>query len=259
MKSTEAPGVAAVDRALGIVAALAAEAQPSTLASIARATGLYKSTILRLMGSLEGAGYVMRLRDGRYSLGATACRLGLAYEKQNSLGQHLLPVLRELVEHDTESSSFHVVHGPKTRLCLLRVNSRHPTLDRVEAGSIFPLDRGAAGRVLLAYSGSTGVDHEALRRAGYALSRGERDPACCGLAAPVFGPSGDIAGAMSLSGPADRFTPAAIAKMLKLLENACEQVSRALGGSVAVPAPKQKARPVLATGSLAVRERNLRM
>lgn len=257
LTSTEAPdGVAAVNRALGILAALAAETEPSTLANIARVTGFYKSTILRLMGSLEGTGYVMRLRDGRYALGGSAYRLGLAYEKQNSLAQHVLPALNELVERGTESSSFHVVHGPGTRLCLLRVNSRHSTLDRVEAGSIFSLDRGAAGRVLLAYSGAVGSTHEALRRAGYALSRGERDPACCGLAAPVFGPTGEIAGAISLSGPADRFTATAIAKMLKLLLNACAQVTRSLGGSVAAPAPKRIGRSGPARNSPA-RERNL--
>lgn len=223
-------GVAAVDRALTVLTALQGGTEPLTLAELARVTGLYKSTILRLIGSLESAGYVMRLRDGRYGLGASAFRLGLAYERQNSFRQHVVPVLQDLVDQGTESASFHVIHGPSTRLCLFRVNSRHSTLDRVEAGSVFPLERGAAGRVLLAYSGRAGVQHETSRRSGYAISRGERDPNCAGLAAPVFGPIGEIAGALSLSGPEERFTDTAVARMRKLLQKAAAQLTQSLGG-----------------------------
>nr|WP_210261290.1 IclR family transcriptional regulator [Enterovirga sp. DB1703] len=222
-------GVAAVDRAFAILGALADDPEPSTLAELARRTGFYKSTILRLLSSVEAAGYVTRLRDGRYGLGPSAFRLGLAYERQNPLRLHVVPVLSDLVERGTESASFHVLHGPGTRLCLFRVNSRHSTLDRVEAGDILPLGRGAAGRVLVAFSPDSGPEQEPLRRAGYALSRGERDPSCAGLAAPVFGPGGDLAGALSLSGPGERFTDEAVAAMRGLLLEAAENLSRSLG------------------------------
>jgi DNA-binding IclR family transcriptional regulator len=224
-------GVAAVERALLILSALASATEPSSLAQLARATGLYKSTMLRIIASLDAAGYVMRLRDGRYGIGASAYRLGLAYERQNALRDQVLPVLHDLVENGTESASFHVMHGSDTRMCLFRVNSRHSTLDRVDAGNILPLDRGAAGRVLLAYSGKSGSRHDALRRAGYALSKGERDPECAALAAPVFGATGDIVGAVSLSGPGERFTPSAVARMRKLLMRSASELTRSLGGS----------------------------
>ena len=222
-------GVAAVDRAFVIIGALAEDPEPSTLADLARRTGFYKSTILRLLSSVEAAGYVTRLRDGRYGLGPTAFRLGLAYERQNPLRLHVVPVLSDLVERGTESASFHVPHGLVTRLCLFRVNSHHSTLDRVEAGDILPLERGAAGRVLMAFSADGTPEHEPLRRAGYALSRGERDPNCAGLAAPVFGAGGGLAGALSLSGPGERFTDEAVASMRKLLLEAASSLSRSLG------------------------------
>lgn len=222
-------GVAAVDRAFAIVAALADEPEPSTLAELARRTGFYKSTILRLLASIEAAGYVTRLHDGRYGLGPSAFRLGLGYERQNPLRLHVVPVLSDLVERGTESASFHVRHGPGTRLCLFRVNSHHSTLDRVEAGDVLPLDRGAAGRVLTAFSPDGAPEQEPLRRAGYALSRGERDPSCAGLAAPIFGPGGDLAGALSLSGPGERFTDKAVASMRKLLLASADALSASLG------------------------------
>jgi|KBSSwiStaDraftv2_1062776.scaffolds.fasta_scaffold376971_2 DNA-binding IclR family transcriptional regulator len=230
-------GVAAVDRALLILSALASAPEPSSLAQLARATGLYKSTMLRIIASLEAAGYVIRLRDGRYCVGASAYRLGLAYERQNAFRDQVLSVLRDLVDNGTESASFHVLHGAQTRMCLFRVNSRHSTLDRVDAGDILPLDRGAAGRVLLAYSGTPGARHEALRREGYAHSKGERDPECAALAAPIFGPTGDIVGALSLSGPGERFTPTTIARMRKHLMRSASELTRSLGGIVPKPLP----------------------
>nr|WP_042673684.1 IclR family transcriptional regulator [Methylobacterium sp. B34] len=224
-----AEGVAAVDRAFTILAALADQTDPSTLADLARRTGLYKSTILRILASVENAGYAARLHDGRYGLGPMAFRLGLAYEHQNPLRLLVLPILDGLVEAGTESASFHVRHGPDTRICLFRVNSRHSTLDRVEAGDILPLARGAAGRVIAAFSDETGTEQESVRLAGYALSFGERDPSCSGLAAPVFGASGALVGALSLSGPGERFTEEAVACMRSLILDAAHSLSGALG------------------------------
>ena len=233
-------GAAAVDRALAILGAVAAVPAPQSLAELSRATGLYKSTILRLLASLEAARYVARQRDGRYALGPGAFRLGLAYEQANRLGACVLPALRELVEAGTESASFHVRHDATTRLCLFRVNSHHATLDTVREGQLLPLRRGAAGRVLLAFDGEgqgegqgggqgRGEGDEAVRQAGYAVSFGERDPLCAGMAGPVFGPAGVLRGALSLSGPRERFDAAAIARALPLLRAAANAVSGALG------------------------------
>lgn len=69
-------GVAAFDRAISIVAAVECRTKPCSLAELSAMTDLYKSTILRFLISLEGSGYIMRLQDGRYSLGPMTSRLG---------------------------------------------------------------------------------------------------------------------------------------------------------------------------------------
>lgn len=227
----DSTGVAAVDRALSLVAALEVYPEPQTLADLSHETGLYKSTILRLLTSLQGAGYVVRLRDGRYSLGPMAFRLGLAYERANPLREHILPILKDLVRQGTESASFHVRQDADARLCLFRVDSRHPTLDRVQAGSVLPLRQGAAGRVLLAFDGEPGPAFDEARRAIVVVSMGERDPSCAGIACPVFGPQDQVKGALSLSGPKERFTKATIASMRDLLVAAAKTVTRSLGGT----------------------------
>ena len=223
-------GVAAVDRALTILEALEMEAEPLTLSELSRRTGLYKSTLLRLLESLLAQGYVVKILDTRYALGPTVHRLGMAYERRNPLRHHVMPVLRRLVEKGTESPSFHIRQNEERRLCLFRVDSNHSTLDRVNVGDSMPLDRGAAGRVLLAFDGEPGERYDRIRSQFYALSLGERDPVCAGMAAPVFGPGGKPVGALSLSGPKERFTEDSILWMRRELAEAAAEISESLGG-----------------------------
>jgi DNA-binding IclR family transcriptional regulator len=223
-------GVAAVERALSVVAVLEGSDQPMTLAELAVRTDFYKSTILRLLGSLMATGYVMRLPDGSYDLGPTAFRLGVAFTRKNALGHHVLPALQELVDRGTESASFHVRQDDDNRVCLFRVNSRHATLDRVEAGHSYALLRGAAGHIILAYDGITGARYDAIRAHGFDVSLGERDPSCAAVAAPVFGPRGMLVGVISLSGPRERFGKMEITEMKRVLGPVVETLTKNLGG-----------------------------
>jgi DNA-binding IclR family transcriptional regulator len=224
-------GVAAVERALTIAATLAEAGEPLTLAALAKRTGYYKSTLLRLLVSLDRFGYSVRLRDGRYSLGGTAFRMGVAYERSQPLRNHVEPVLHELVAQGTESPSFHVWHDASQRLCLFRRDSAHSTLDRIHPGDLLPLRRGAAGRVLLAFAGEAGESYETIRRDLLAISYGERDPVCAGLACPVFGPGEVAVGALSLSGPRERFTDDNVRRMTSLLFQSAIGITEALGGN----------------------------
>ena len=75
-------GVAAVDRALSILDAFTESDAKLSLAEISKRTGLYKSTVLRLMKSLEKFGYMFRSEDGAYSLGSKTLFLGSLYQRQ---------------------------------------------------------------------------------------------------------------------------------------------------------------------------------
>ncbi|MBY4897030.1 IclR family transcriptional regulator [Cupriavidus sp. AU9028] len=225
--TTATDGVAAVDRALSIALALARAAAPMQLSELSRATGLYKSTLLRLLASLERANLVTRRTDRRYTLGPLAFLFGRAFDASNGLREGLTPILDWLVAHGTESPSFHIQHGPEQRLCLLRLDSAHSTLDRVRVGDILPLHRGAAGKVLLAFR----EDPPTVDSTLIFTSFGERDPLCGAVACPVFGPFGMLLGALSLSGPLERFSPAAVERMSTLLLQAGERATHALGGN----------------------------
>lgn len=226
-------GVAAVNRALQIMAAIESAHGPISLTEIARATGLYKSTALRLIESLQKGAYLARLEDGQFVLGAAILRMGLAYERTNPMRQQLLPVLKRLTAQGTESASFHVRQSATTRLCIMRVDSSHSTLDRVSTGDVLPLARGAAGKVILAHSGSNplGANETDPRTNFVAISIGERDASCAGMAAPVFSAGNHFLGALSLSGPRERFGEADIERMKPLLLQACRDLTSTFSGA----------------------------
>lgn len=227
-----ARGVAAVDRALLIIAALEASTIPRNLSEISRATSLYKSTILRILQSLQDAGYVVRVEESKYALGPTIMQLGLAYERANPLRHLFLPIMQKLVDGGSESPSFHIKQTSEERLCLFRLNSHHSTLDRVHAGDRLPVRRGAAGKVLLAFDTDpeTGAEMDEIRKNCVAISLGERDKFCAGVAAPVFTRRNRLLGALSFSGPKERFGPGDVDHMKKDILAAARELTTELGG-----------------------------
>lgn len=219
-------GVAAVDKAMRVVVALEAARAPLRLSEIAAATGLYKSAVLRLLASLEKCGLVVRRSDSAYCLGNLAFRLGRAFDSSFRFREHLLPLMQQLVDAGAPSPSFHIVHDEATRFCVLRLDSNHSTLDRVREGDLLPLAAGAAGKVLRKLPSEFFADQWPWIH----QSRGERDPSCGALSAPIIGPGDTLLGALSLSGPLPQFTDASVESMAPLLIEACRLGSLALGG-----------------------------
>ena len=204
-------GVAAVDRALSVLGAFQDGDAALSLAELAERTRLYKSTVLRLLASLEHGGWVQRQDDGRYAVGSAVARLHAVYEQSFSLDKLVMPVLRVLVQATGESAAYHVRQG-RERLCLYRVDSPHPVRDHARAGDLLPLDKGAGGRVLVAFDPELSDwvkknrNHYARVRAdGYEALVGDRHSEIAGISAPVFRRSGELAAALTLTMPAHRY------------------------------------------------------
>ena len=224
-------GVDAVNRALSIVMCFTADDDRLTLTEIARRTGLYKSTALRLIESLELTGFLVR-SDGRgYALGAELMRLGSLYARQFRLEDRVRPILLRLVAETGESASFYRREGNR-RICLFRCDSPAPIRDHVREGDLLSLDKGAGGRVLADFSGRPGADvREKLRDLPF-VSYGERDNETGSVAAPVFGLDDDMVGAISVSGPLSRFTPERVERARTALLKAAGDLSQTLGSRI---------------------------
>lgn len=226
-------GVAAVDRALTVLAVFADRDDALTLAQLAQRTGLYKSTILRLIESLERHGYIRRLLDGRYHIGPEPMRLAQLYQQSFRLGDAVMPVLRRLAEQCSVTASFYVVDGG-ARVCLHRVEPARIVRVSLHEGDRLPLDRGAGGKVLRAFSGVRGEPFDAVRKAFYATSYGERDPQTAAIAAPVFGVRQELRGALNFSGLREHFTLKHVAMLRRHILAAAAELTLALGGDAAV-------------------------
>jgi DNA-binding IclR family transcriptional regulator len=223
-------GVAALDRAFLILSVFQPGSETLTLAEIARRTGLYKSTILRLLGALEYGGFIRRLADGRYTIGPAPLRLAQIYQESFRVRHVIEPILQQLSKESGETASFYV-RQEQVRVVLYRVEPARSVRFSVLEGEQFPIDRGASGRILVAFTKPYEKSDEAVREHLWAVSYGERDPETASAAVPVLGVSQSLLGALALSGPRDRIAPSdAMRAACKLLLNAGQRASATLGG-----------------------------
>jgi DNA-binding IclR family transcriptional regulator len=228
-------GIAAVERALRVLDAFLGEESPMTLAELARRSTLVKPTVLRALISLAQAGYVVRLSDGRYQLGAKLMRLGLIYQRSFKLEDHIVPVLRRLADTTGESASFFIRQADR-RLCLFRIDSPQSVRDVVRVGDVMALDETSSSQVLKTF-GEKGARTEA--RFSIFASSGIRDPQTASLSTPVFGDGGQLFGALTLSGPIHRFGAVETTRMTQQLQDAASHLTGILGGKVRTQAAPQ--------------------
>ncbi len=223
-------GVDAVERALLLLECFNEDDAALSLAELSRRSGLYKSTILRLAVSLDRFGYMTRREDGRFRLGPTLWRLGSHYRRQFDLGELIRPELRTLVEETGESASYYVREG-NYRVCLYRLNSPKAVRHHLVEGQRFDLKGGASAKVLLAYSHSTPRQSEAaaqrakIRTAGYAISLGERDPDVASVSVPLMDSSGELRGALTVSGLITRFAGDERQHAIEILKSSAKRLS----------------------------------
>ena len=206
--SADGGGVAAVDRALMLLAAFQDGDRSLSLQDLVERTALVKSTVLRLLVSLQHFGLVQKLDDNRYALGSGIARLHRVYTASFGLETVVPPVLRTLVETPRESASFHVRQGDK-RLVLFRV------------------DRGTGGHVIMAFSGARGNLFDKIRRDKVISLSGDRVPELAGVSAPVFDAANRLVGAITLTMPTMRYRQEHVATV----RAAAAEVTRRLGGS----------------------------
>ncbi|WP_208349175.1 IclR family transcriptional regulator [Pseudaestuariivita rosea] len=219
-------GVEAVDRALALLDCFDEGASALGLADLARRSGLNKSTILRLSISLIRAGYLNRDNRGQFRLGPRTWQLGSLYRDTFRLPMELRAQLRTLSQSTGETASFYVRDGQR-RICLLREEPIRAIRHALKEGVSLPLKDGASALVLRAFSSGDDAELGAIRTQGYAFSRGARDPDVGSLAVPVLR-GHKLVGALTLSGPINRFDDARVAQILPVLLECSARIAKNL-------------------------------
>ncbi len=123
-----------------------------------------------------------------------------------------------------ETASFYIRDGNE-RVCLYRQNSPHEARHHLDEGARLPMKSGASARVLAAY---TGKGDAAVRKAGYAISLGERDAQLAAVAVPAIDASGNFAGALSVSGLIARFDEKSRQRALRALNESAQRFRQTL-------------------------------
>lgn len=200
-------GVGVLDKSVRLLSFLASVG-PASLAEVVEETGLPRPTAHRLLSALEQHALVAR-RDGRYMLGLRLLGWGERAAAETGLVQAARPALVRLRDGTGESTQLYVREGDH-RVCVAAVERVTGLKTTVAVGAVMPLNKGSAGKVLLAWAPDAeryGIKEAVLaeiRMRGWAESVAEREQGVASVSAPVFGPDGSLRAAVSASGPISR-------------------------------------------------------
>ena len=229
-------GVGVVDKTAAILGAL--EKGPATLAELVTTTHLARPTVHRLALALEHHHLVGRDASGAFVLGDRFAQLA-ASVGEDRLVSAALPVLTTLRDRTAESSQLYRPHGDQ-RICIASVDRPVGLRDSIPVGTTMTMTAGSAAQVLLAWAEPermhaalaravfTAADLERVRGRGFAESAGERESGVSSVSAPVWGTSGTVIAAVSISGPPDRLTSHPAGEHADAVVDAARQLSDVL-------------------------------
>lgn len=140
-------GTRTAERTLALLAVIC-ERGRATLSEASRATDLAPSTALRLLRTLEGAGFVRRDDDASYTPGGRIIQLGAQALSNESLVDLTGPAMKRLADATGESVYLSIVGHHETALYIAIVEGTHSIRHRSWVGGTIPLDGTAAGQAL---------------------------------------------------------------------------------------------------------------
>jgi DNA-binding IclR family transcriptional regulator len=229
-KSGNKNGVPVLERTLDLLAILERSERGETIRDLTEQMGLPRSTVYRILNTLQAHDYVRRTAPGAYRLGARL--LALASKVRASpagydLSALALPHMQKLSETTGEPSKISVRDG-EVALVIAAVLGSHEYSPTPAAGTRYPLHAGAASKLILAhlpdaelipllegklerYTPRTITDPARLRadlrriiRLGFARDQGEHNASVHAVAAPILEPGGRFVGALSIPFLADK-------------------------------------------------------
>jgi len=235
--------VETVQRAIAVLAELAASPVDLGHKEIASRTGINGSTVSRLLSTLVGDQLVSRVEGtGYFRLGPRLVELGNAALARVDIREQCRPHLEALTEATGETTTLSLPYREGT-ITVDFVQSPSSVRSVAEVGRPGIAHATATGKVLLAYTdtapprvltpytGRTITDHGALeaqirqiRQRGWAQAVGERESGLNAIACPVLSSTG-LRAVIGIQGPAQRFGPKAMRRAARMLQDRCLAIS----------------------------------
>jgi DNA-binding IclR family transcriptional regulator len=228
---------------------------------VAQALSLAPSSSHRLLAALVAEGFVQKNpATGRYRLGMDVYRLAHNVIERIPLRRLALPYMRRLVEACGEAAYLGVYSRDRQEMITVAsVESTHPLRYVVELYKWKPVYVGASGLGIMSFlpiserqaiiartrldpvtdrsiTEPYRLEHEMalIRERGYACTHGQRIRGAVGVAAPVFGPGGEVIGDVCLSMPEQRYEAANEAPLAQLLMQCARDVMAEMGTAPAL-------------------------
>lgn len=226
-----------------------------TMLEITQSMGLSKTTVYRLLGSLQQMGYVSKNEtNARYHLTKKLLCLGLKALGEANLVELSLPVMQALRDEIKESVMLGILMNNRVVL-LEQVIGSHNFTFLLRSGNSFNLHSSAPGKIFLAYTKNKILQEQLLdsidfqvynertiaskeamlreieevRSLGYALDQEEEMAGVHCVATPIFNQFGMLIAALWTSGPSGRLRKEDFPEVARKLQEASDLISLKLG------------------------------
>jgi DNA-binding IclR family transcriptional regulator len=247
-------GVQSLGRAFAILEAVARHREGIGLAELSKLLGLHNSTTFHLAKTLVSLGYIRQERDSkRYRVGRPLFALAASALDEIEMVNLAKPIMEELSRETGESSHFAVRMGDAV-VVIARTSGpgAFQLADRV--GVVRPAHCTALGKIILASlrpdqlkrflervelkpSTKKSIIDPALllreiaevRRNAIAFDDGEFNLEVRCVAVPVYNFTGDVVGALGISGPIWRMSDQALQGRAKAVRAAANRLSHEFG------------------------------
>lgn len=242
-----------VSRALDVLLAFS-EAEPElTLTEISARLGMHKSTVYRMLATLESRRFVQRdAASGKYRLGTRILELASLVSEHSDLQRQARPYLYRLAEEHQETADLSILdEGDVVYLEVVESPQRVKLAAR--PGQRLPVYATASGKAFLAYmspdevrnllpepqerfTGSTLASWDELsedlslaRERGFAISLQEYEQGINAVAAPVLDVHGWPMAAIAIAGPAFRLPADRMMQIGEAVRATADAVAREVG------------------------------
>lgn len=247
-------GVQSLGRAFSIMEEVARNRDGIALAELSKRVGLHNSTTFHLVQTMVSLGYIRQMKDSkRYRIGRPLFALASSALDELEMVSLATPILEDLSRETGESCHFSVRMGDAVVVIARTAGpGAFQLTDRV--GVVRPAHCTALGKIILAalrpdqlerwferadlkaHTPKSIVEREPLReqieeirRSGVAFDDGEFDPEVRCVAVPVRDFSGNVIGALGISGPIWRLSIQALQSRTRAVQASAERLSAEFG------------------------------
>lgn len=239
-------------KVMSLVEVLLATEEYMGIRELAQRTGIPKSTVQRILASMEENGWVTQdIKTQSYRIGFKLLSLTNSWRLRLELTRQAHDIMVSLCEESRQTILLLVQDGYRG-ICQDKVEPERTIKLVAETGKVFPLHAAACGKILLAYAHTSLQNHilaselEAftpvtiinpqqlkdeivtIHKNGRAISVEEMTCGAAEIAVPLLNPDGSLIAALSIAGPKFDMEPQ-LERFELLLRDAANRIIKRLG------------------------------